>query len=52
MLEFGLSTPDSRCPSSDLDDSLRQPELLDLMSVDPDCHYRGMNTTSLEFQAI
>jgi hypothetical protein len=52
LLEFGLSTWDSRCPSADLDDSLRQPEILDLVSVEKDCSYRNMATDSAEFLAI
>lgn len=52
LLELGLSSWDSRCPSVTPDDSRRQEDLLDLLSIDEDCSYRNLDPKSREFLVI
>lgn len=51
-MEIGLSTWDSRCPSTTPDDSSRQQELLDIVSTDPECSYKTMDEKSNQFVNI
>ena len=42
LIDFGLSTQDSMCPSTFLDDVLYVQDLIDAVSTDPRCNYRGL----------
>lgn len=52
LLEVGLSSWDSRCPSTSLDDTSNQRKLLEVISADPVCSYRNSPGDANYTQAI
>ena len=52
LLEVGLSSWDSRCPSTSLDDTSNQRKLLEAISADPVCSYRNSPGDANYTQAI
>ena len=52
LVDIGLSTYDSHCPSTVLDDVYFINNLIDTVSTDPVCNYRNMDNSSDNFNAI
>lgn len=49
LVDFGLSTWDSHCPSIDYDDVMNINKIVDTVSTDDKCNYRSLSETSIQF---
>ena len=52
LIDFGLSTYDSICPSVNYDTPVQINAFIDAVSTDPNCNYRNLAKNSTEFQNI
>ena len=56
LVELGLSTVGSRCPSTSMDDLIKQKQMLKTIATDPRCSFRAAAaddpTTSTQSRAI
>ena len=52
LVDFGLSTEDSRCPNARMDDAMHVNHLIDSVATDSECNYRNLDPNSSQYRAI
>lgn len=52
LIDLGLSTPQSHCPTYGIDDSNDVNQVLESVHTDPKCSYRGLQPGSSQFNAV